>query len=127
MKKYRQIFLEEFLKLYSVKFVTNINIKNDLISGTAVYDPNNKEEKQDFCWHISDQSVPSRNALEIIKIITENNWCEIDKIIVTKDELFLKTGWESREKFNKSLAEIFNVEIRMVDDGEETDSFFIHF
>jgi hypothetical protein len=126
VKSYRQLFLEEFLKLYGVKKVIYAGIANDKIFGIAIYDLDDSDEIQDFCWHMTDENAPCENVLEIIKVITENNWCEIDQITISEDELFNKMNWTDRNLFDKSFAEIFEVNIRMVDNGEETDTFFVH-
>ena len=125
-KSYRQIFLEEFLKLYGVKKVIYTQVANDKITGTAIYDLDDPDEIQDFCWHMIDENVPSEKVLEIIKIVTENNWCDIDRISISEDELFAKIKWTDRNQFDKFFAEIFEVKIRMVDEGKETDTFFVH-
>ena len=84
------------------------------------------EDSQDFCWHINEEKVPSTEVLQIIKIINENNWCDVDKIMVSEEELFKKINWNERDFFDKHYNDLFEVEIRMVDDEEETDSFFVH-
>lgn len=122
----RKIVLEEFLRLYSVRIVEYNQITKDEIHGTAIYDSNDPEERQDFCWHMTEENVPSDDSVEIMKIINQNKWCDIDKIIVAEDYLFEITRWSDRARFDKAFDEIFDVYINMVDDGLESDAFFVH-
>ncbi len=122
----RQKFLEEFLKLYRVEKVEYTKVEDEKIIGIAIYDTNNSEEKQEFCWHMSEEKLPSESTLKLIQIINENGWCDIDKITVSKKELFQKLKWNNEKLFNEAFAELFDVEINMLDNGEETDSFFVH-
>ncbi len=125
MKTYRQLFLEEFLKLYSVKYIDYKLIENDGIGGIAIYDFDDPEEIQEFYWLMKDENVPSKECFELIKIINQNKWCDIDKIIVSEKKLYEVSKME-KTTFEKAFDELFEVEIRMIDDGEETDSFFVH-
>src|SRR6476620_5757538 len=122
----RQKFLEEFLKLYRVEKVEYTQVDDDKIIGTAIYDTNDSEEKQEFCWHMSEEKLPSESTLKLIQTINENGWCDIDKITVSEKELFQKLKWNDEKLFNEAFAELFDVEIKMVDNGKETDSFFVH-
>ena len=125
MKTYRQLFLEEFLKLYSVKSVHYKIIETDGIGGTAIYDLNDPEEIQDFYWHMKDENVPSKECFELMQIINENNWCDIDKIIVSEEKLFEISKME-KSTFENAFDELFEVGIKMIDDGEEADTFYVH-
>ena len=75
---------------------------------------------------MSEEKLPSESTLKLIQIINENGWCDIDKITVSKKELFQKLKWNNEKLFNEAFAELFDVEINMLDNGEETDSFFVH-
>ncbi|MBL0032997.1 MAG: hypothetical protein IPP27_12795 [Bacteroidetes bacterium] len=64
--------------------------------------------------------------MELIKIITENNFNNTDKIIVSADTLFEKSAWTDRLKFDLAFDKLFDIEVKMIDDGKETDSFYMH-
>ena len=74
---------------------------------------------------MKNEDVPSQNTFKIMQIINENNWCDIDKIIISEDKL-LEISKMEKEIFEKAFDELFEVEIRMIDDGEETDTFYVH-
>ena len=75
---------------------------------------------------MSEENVPNSAVLELIKIINANDYCDIDKITISEDELFEKTKWLDRKIFDESFDKIFDIEIKMIDEGEETDSFYVH-
>lgn len=122
----RQEFLEAFLKLYGVVDVEYIEFTTEKVFGTAIYDHSDPEEIQPFCWNMQEENVPPKEVLEIIHVIHENHWCDIDKITVSKNELFEQMGWNDRQLFDTNFDRLFKVTISMIDDGEESDSFLLH-
>ena len=70
--------------------------------------------------------LKSINELNILieKIVTEK-WNNGDKISEHIEEMeFVEFDKNSKEKI---LNELFKVDIKMVDDGKETDSYFVHY
>jgi hypothetical protein len=120
----RQIFLDHFLGLYGVDKVEINNVDTDKIYGIANY--LDEDETQEFCWHMTEENVPSEDLIQLIKIIKDNKFNRTDKIIVTADTIYEKSGWTNRSKFNITYDKLFEIEVKMIDDGEETDSYFIH-
>ena len=120
----RQIFLEHFLGLYEVDKVEITNATTDKIYGNAIY--LDDDDKQEFCWHVSEQNVPTEDLIQLIKVIKDNKFNRTDKIVVTADMIFKKSGWTDRTKFNFTYDNLFQIEVKMIDNGEETDSYFLH-
>ena len=120
----RQIFLEHFLGLYEVDKVEITLVENDKISGNAIYLDN--DDRQEFCWHMSEQNVPTDDLIQLIEVIKDNKFHQTDKIIVDAHKIFEKSGWADRTKFNMTYDKLFDIEVKMIDDGKETDSYFIH-
>jgi hypothetical protein len=107
--------------------VDNVEItksETDKIYGIAIY--SDDEDIQQFCWHVTEQNLPSDDLIQIMNLIKDNNFIRIDKLIVTEDELFKKSGWTDSSKFNITYRKLFDIEVKMIDDGKETDSYFIH-
>lgn len=53
----------------------------------------------------------------------------MDKIMISKSELekrLVESGWSFSDA-QDSIDDLLSLELRMVDDGIETDSFFVHF
>ena len=124
-KTKRLNFLKSFLKLYGVEKIKLTNVTSDSISGIAIYDENDPEERQDFIWHKSEDQVPSPELIILIEKIVAEKWHNGDKISEHIEELEFEEFDNSTK--NKILTELFDVEIRMVDDGKETDTYWVHY
>jgi hypothetical protein len=117
-------FLKSFLKLYEVKKIELTNESDDSISGIAIYDENDPEERQEFIWHKSEKDVPSPELKILIEKIVAEKWHIGDKILKDIDEMDLP-GFDNETR-KRLEDELYDIEIRMFDDGEETDSFYVH-
>lgn len=117
-------FLKTYLKLFGVKEIELINETEYSIKGIAIYDEFIPEEKQEFIWYISENEVPSNELKLIIEEIIENKLHINDKIT----EKFDKFEFSSTKSKNldELINQLYSIEIKMIDDGEETDSFFVH-
>jgi hypothetical protein len=65
----------------------------------------------------------------LCEYLIKNNLIKGDRIIITESELqkrLIELGWDICEA-QKNIDGLLSVEMKMVDDEEETDSFFIHF
>jgi len=118
--------LNHFLNLLGAEDIVYIKFETYNVFGTVVNDKNNKEEQQDFCWHTTEENVPSEKVIDIINTIKANKFIAIDKISVSWTEIFALSKENNFESFMSSVHELLNVEIKMIDNGIETDSFFIH-
>ena len=119
----RQILLRNFFRLFDIDKVELTKVDIDKILGTAIYNDN---EEQDFCWHMTEENIPFDDLNFLIKIIVDNKLNRNDKIIANETEIFIKSGWTERSKFDKVYNQLFDIEIKMVDNGKESDSFFMH-
>ncbi|WP_422083826.1 hypothetical protein [Ulvibacterium sp.] len=118
-------FLKSYLKLFGVKRIELVDETVDSTSGIAIYDENDPEERQEFIWHKSEQEVPSLELNILIEKIVAEKWHNGDKISDEIEELeFEEFDNTTKEKI---LNELFDVQIRMIDDGEETDSYWVHY
>ncbi|MEO1486773.1 MAG: hypothetical protein AAFU57_13570 [Bacteroidota bacterium] len=118
-------FLKSYLKLFGVEKIKVINETPDLIRGIAIYDENDPDELQEFVWHKPAKEVPSAEINILVEKITNEKWHEGDKILTKIQNMNFKE-FDSTKR-DELLDELFDVEIRMVDDGKETDSFWVHF
>ena len=118
-------FLKSFLKLYAVERIKLLNETQDAYHGVAIYDEDDPEERQEFIWHISEDNTPSSELITLIDKIVAEKWHNGDKISSHIEEMeFNEFDNSVRDKI---LDELFDVRIRMIDDGEETDSYWVHF
>jgi hypothetical protein len=95
------------------------------IAGVAIYDENDSEERQEFIWHMSERKVPPIELNIIIEKIVSEKWHNGDKI--TKDIEEIEFTEFDNETKNRMEYELFEINVKMIDDGEETDSYFVHY
>ena len=122
----RHNFLDKYLKLLGADQVKFTKSELDIVYGTVIYDPNDPEEIQDFCWHMLEENVPSHKVIEIIDIIKTNNWIDVDKVTAPWTEIFAKSTEKNFNDFMLTVGALVDVRVRMIDDEEETDSYFVH-
>lgn len=128
----RKEFLIEFLGALGAEKIIWDREEYNLISGTVIYDLDDPEEVQDFCWRKNEQDVPSTNVLNLVKILNKFGLLDIDLISVSKEELLLKFNKSNNSNISKTelsgiLEELLKIEVSMVDNGKETDIYFIHY
>jgi hypothetical protein len=127
----RREFLKEFLGALGAVDIQWLEETEENISGTVIYEPNDPEETQDFAWHKSEADAPSRDVVNLVKLINEQNLLSIDQIKITRPELQEKYnstyGQKTTEQeFANILESLEAIEVPMVDEGHETDAYFIH-
>jgi len=117
-------FLKLFLKLFGVQEIELIDLTLDSIRGFAIYDKSTIEERQEFIWHKSENQSPPIELNILIEKIIINKLNTGDKISAEIHNLkFEKLSNAQRDELIKQL---FDIEIKMIDNGIETDSFFVH-
>jgi len=127
----RSRFLKELLGALGAEEVRFSQQSKSSISGTVIYAPEDPDEKQDFCWHITEENVPNDNVLRLAELIRSEQLLSIDQIKISREQLRQKYNQKfninfEQENFAELLETLESVEVRMVDEGNETDSFFIH-
>lgn len=127
----RREFLQEFLGALGASEIRWQEEATDKISGTVIYEVDNPEEVQDFVWHKSEKDAPSLDVLNLAKLIRKYDLLSIDRLTVTRPELRRKYNSEyglqlAEQEFRRVLESLEDIEVPMIDDGRETDAYFIH-
>ena len=127
----RKEFLIEFLGALGAVDILWQQATDNLISGTVVYDKDNPEETQAFCWNLSERDVPDISVYNLAALLNKEKLLNIDKIKTTKE--ILRSLYNETYKptltglqFNSTFEALKDIEVPMVDDGKETDIYFIH-
>tara|TARA_B110000259_G_C13964640_1_gene382121 strand:- start:141 stop:521 length:381 start_codon:yes stop_codon:yes gene_type:complete len=119
-------FLNSFFNLFEAKAeITKIDNKS--IYGILNWE--NEDDTQDFKWSNDFDDKTLSILKDFCDFLLENQLTKGDKIIVSEDilkEKLIGAGW-SNDKTKKGIDSLMSLEVKMVDEGEETDSFFIHF
>ncbi len=127
----RRKFLEEFLGALGVIRIDWKGESEKSISGTVIYELNDPEEMQDFIWHIEESNAPKEEIHILAALLNEQKLLDVDKIKVSRREL-IKSYCEKvgrvipESEFVGILEALESISVPMVDEGEETDIFFIH-
>lgn len=131
MQMMRTKFIDIFLSALGAERVEYHQITEHIVSGTAIYDSSDANENQDFVWHATETNVPSSEAILLLKLINDRSLLSIDKIAVSRSTL--KDQYEAMlgkkytvSQFDNIIEELLAVSVDMVDDGQETDKYFIH-
>ena len=120
----RKIFLKAFLGALGAKELLWTNTQFDKLYGTVIFDLNDPEERQDFVWHMKEANVPSDDVKKLIEFLSKKNLINIDKIFTPIKEINI--DFIDKGNLENVWNELFDIEVMMIDDGEETCSFFIH-
>lgn len=128
-------FLKAFFATMDFRLV-KIRVEDCKVHGTAEYNQipelidEPDEEMQDFMWDLCTEPFPQSKVKDLCDYLAENKLVDIDMITISEDELVKRVvdhiGW-STEDATVVIDELMEVYIRMVDDGELTDAFFLHF
>lgn len=121
----RLTFLRSFLKLYSVKRIDISIVSEQYIRGVAIYDEYDSEEIQEFIWYKTEKDAPSVDLIHIIEKIVAEKLHEGDKIYRRVYDFKFKEFEETIR--DELINELLNIDIKMIDNNKETDSFFVHF
>lgn len=127
----RKQFLIEFLGALGAKEIQWQKETETSISSVVVYEIDDPEEIQEFIWHVQEPEVPSEDVRKLAEFLNEEDLLSIDRIRVTGHELrnlySKKQGRTVPEnEFIAILEALESIEVPMVDEGRETDVYFIH-
>lgn len=118
-------FLDSFFSLFKAR-VEKYILQSNKIIGTIAWE--GEVDKQDFSLSI--EEVNHFHKLQLIcEYLTKYNLIDGDRIIVSEPELInllINSGWLENDA-KKSIDYLCSFSIEMLDDDQETDSFFIHF
>ena len=120
----RQKFLEIFLKSLGVKTIHWTDRNESSVFGTAIYDLTGLNERQDFVWHMNENKMPADKVLNLLTYLTDNKLLDIDKIKVSVTDIEIPNC--DQEEKEKLFDELFRVKVNMIDNGQETDYYYIH-
>lgn len=120
----RQTFLKSFLGALGAVDIIWTDTQIDKIYGTVIYDLSDFDERQDFVWHMTKDNVPNENVKKLVDFLSTNNLVDIDKIIRPIEQLDI--NFIDKSEHNNVWDELFEIEVKMLDDGQETDSYFLH-
>ncbi|GAA4312458.1 hypothetical protein [Nibribacter koreensis] len=120
----RQRFLEAFLGALGASQLLWNSTNDEFVSGTVIYDIADPEERQDFILHKTENEVPDEDVITLLAYLKDNELLDGDKLKVPDTEISLPTMDDARKE--RAFEALFTVLVSMVDEGEETDCYYIH-
>lgn len=119
-------FLKSFFNLFKAK-IEDYKIVDEKVVGIVGWI--NEDEKQDFVFKENFEETLLSKLKLLCDFIVKNKLNEADRIIVSENELIQKLKKEkwSEVDARNAIDCLCKLEVNMVDEGEETDSFFVHF
>lgn len=132
----RRRFLEEFLGALGAVQIHWREVSEDAVSGIVEYehlppDGDWDDWLQGFCWHMTEQNAPGERVRILAEMLHRKNLLHSDRIKLARPalrEAYCEyTGEDINDgEFLMVLNELLGVVVRMIDDGRETDIYFIH-
>jgi hypothetical protein len=119
-------FLKSFFWLFKAK-IEQYKTSDNNICGIIIWP--DEEEKQEFIFKNEFDILLLLKTKFLCDYLSEHNLMHGDQIIISESELLKelrKEDWNEIDAKN-SINFLCNFSVKMVDDGEETDSFFVHF
>ena len=119
-------FLRSFFTLFKAK-IEEYNILNGKIYGAVGW--LNEKDKQDFVFKMDFDTAILNKIKSLCDFMYKMNVVEGDKIVVEETNLLEMLGNEGWNRIDAKMVldSLCSLEVKMVDKGEETDSFFLHF
>jgi hypothetical protein len=124
-------FVEIFFKMMNEQLICYGRL-NDVVLGIVTgidTDFNELWQHQNFLWRIGKNEGELADLIVLCEFLCANQLVDGDKIIISENALIENLGligWP-KVKCQKVLDDLISIEMKMIDNGEETDSFFIHF
>ncbi len=119
-------FLKSFFNLFRAE-IDKITIYSNEVIGTVGWPE--EDDKQDFYWKIENWNIDFSKLSLLCNFISNKNLINGDHITISYEALLsrlIDARWDSKDA-KQSLDYLCSFEIKMIDDGEKTDSFYIHF
>ncbi len=119
-------FLASFFQLFKAK-IEKYSIDNNTVYGTVGWE--NEEDKQTFSWNFENEDSKLITTILLCDFLNSKHLVNGDRFIISEEDLVAQltdANW-LEEEARKAINQLCSIEVDMIDDGEKTDSFFIHF
>ena len=125
----RQCF-EQFMRMFAGPTLTITQETQECIRGELRW-PDYTDDVQEVRWDAAESKLPSRLCFQLVSLIADKELLDIDMISASRQELFdifqsQTTSPATFLEFESALEELQTISVARIDDGEESDSFFVH-
>jgi len=119
-----------FMRLFRITLFSIIRVETDCIYAVVAWEEDCKnglpdaEDAQEVLWtRVTRTEID--DALTVGEYAYDAGWISSDRLTVDESELQESFGWSSDRVF-KAIDKLFRIKVKMIDDGMEGDSFFMH-
>jgi hypothetical protein len=122
-------FLKSFLSLYGASIIKTSIVDGKIFGNLRFKDESYEEDSQEFSWIPIGDNTNLSKAISLCDFIKENHLNQGDKMLVSESELLTlltNSNW-SIDIAQNAIDFLFKIQVFMIDEGKETDYFFIHF
>lgn len=119
-----------FMRLFGISFFSIIKAESDCIEAIIAWredyidDFPDIEDIQKIRWKCN-QDLDIDDALIAGEYAYDTGLIQSDRVIMTEDELINFFNW-SEERAAIAINKLMQIRVLMIDNEEETDSFFLH-
>jgi hypothetical protein len=119
-------FIDSFFRFFQAR-IENFSVIGNKITGVVRWEKENGE--QSFSWVIPEKDESIALTKKLIDFLLENNLTCGDKIVIDQEALkkvMKEKGWDLID-VEKAINFLCSVRVDMIDDGDTSDFFLIHF
>jgi hypothetical protein len=119
-----------FMRLFRTTLFSILKIEAGRIHALVAWEEDcrdgipDAEDTQRVLW-ICDEDSKIDDALTAGEYAYDAGWIDSDRLSIEEGELQESLGWDI-ERTTAAVKKLTRIRVLMIDDGEETDSFFLH-
>ncbi len=124
------VALFRFIRLFGVSMISILRVGEKHVEALVAWDDGchngvpNQDDVQKVRWAFA--TTPYLNdALAVGEFAYDMEWIASDNIELDEVELQRALGWD-KNRIENAIKTLFKLRVQMIDDGVETDSFFLH-
>ena len=119
-----------FMRLAGTSLFSILRIERECIHAVVAWEEDCRMgipepgDTQEVRW-VCDTDPRVDDALAVGEYAYDAGWISIDRMTVDCRELEDNLGWDAK-RVADAIDKLVQLKVQMIDDGEETDSFFLH-
>ncbi len=124
------VALFRFIRLFGVSMISTLRVCEKHVDALVAWDDDchdgipDHDDVQNVRWEFA-TSPYLNDALTVGEFAYDMGWISSDKVELDKMELQNVLGWDE-DRIKSAIETLFKLKVQMLDDGEETDTFFLH-
>ena len=127
---YQIVLFFRFMRLFRISLFSIVEVTSDKIRAIVAWDEDCKnglpeiEDTQEVLWIIDDDNI-IEDAILLGEYAYEANSISLDCLDINKGQIQKCLGWD-HSRFQSAFHKLLTIRVKMIDNGKEGDSFFLH-